>query len=68
MTNGPSARIGKVVTVDLPRPRSRKALLEHPDYYRYREEILSFLEEYEHGAVSKRGAGDDVRASGKAAA
>ena len=68
MTNGPNARIGKVVTVDLPRPRSRKALLEHPDYYRYREGILSFLEEYEHGAISKRGAGNDVRASGKAAA
>jgi nitrate/nitrite transport system ATP-binding protein len=30
--------------VDLPRPRSRQALLEHPDYYRYREELLAFLE------------------------
>jgi len=38
-----------VVDVDLPRPRTRKALLEHPDYYHYREEVLSFLEEYEHG-------------------
>jgi nitrate/nitrite transport system ATP-binding protein len=44
MTNGPNARVGKVMTVDLPRPRSRKALLEHPDYYRYRQEVFEFLE------------------------
>ena len=50
MTNGPNARIGKVLEVDLPRPRTRKALLEHPDYYTYREQVLSFLEEYEGGA------------------
>ncbi|MEO1458119.1 MAG: nitrate ABC transporter ATP-binding protein, partial [Pseudomonadota bacterium] len=53
MTNGPRARIGKIMDVDLPRPRTRKALLEHPDYYGYREELLAFLEEYEHGAHSK---------------
>ncbi|TFF17946.1 ATP-binding cassette domain-containing protein [Jiella endophytica] len=50
MTNGPKAKIGKIMTVDLPRPRSRKALMEHPDYYLYREQLLSFLEEYEGGA------------------
>jgi nitrate/nitrite transport system ATP-binding protein len=43
MTNGPNAKIGKIMRVDLPRPRSRKALLEHPDYYRYRQEVLGFL-------------------------
>ncbi|MGZ5043631.1 MAG: ABC transporter ATP-binding protein [Methylobacter sp.] len=48
MTNGPHAKIGKIETIDLPRPRSRKALLEHPDYYRYRESILSFLTECDH--------------------
>ena len=53
MTNGPRARIGKVMQVDLPRPRSRKMLLEHPRYYTYREELLSFLEEYEHGGGSR---------------
>ncbi|QID19897.1 ABC transporter ATP-binding protein [Nitrogeniibacter mangrovi] len=47
MTNGPNARVGKVLEIDLPRPRSRKMLLEHPDYYRLREELLSFLEECE---------------------
>ncbi|MEO1406630.1 MAG: nitrate ABC transporter ATP-binding protein, partial [Pseudomonadota bacterium] len=50
MTNGPNARIGKVMEVDIPRPRTRKALLEHPDYYRYREEVHQFLKDYEGGA------------------
>lgn len=45
MTNGPHARIGNVMKVDLPRPRTRKALLEHPKYYEYREELLTFLAE-----------------------
>ena len=49
MTNGPHAKVGKILEVNLPRPRTRKQLLEHPDYYRLREEVLSFLEEYEHG-------------------
>jgi nitrate/nitrite transport system ATP-binding protein len=50
MTNGPHARIGKIMNVDLPRPRSRKALLEHPKYYSYREELLGFLAEHDtHG-------------------
>jgi len=50
MTNGPNATIGKILEVDLPRPRERKALLEHPQFYRYREEVLQFLADYEHGS------------------
>ncbi|WP_415401858.1 ABC transporter ATP-binding protein [Tateyamaria sp. SN3-11] len=53
MTNGPQATIGKIVDVNLPRPRTRKALLEHPDYYSYRQDVLDFLEEYEHGNAPK---------------
>ena len=53
MTNGPHARVGRIVEIDIPRPRTRKALLAHPRYYEYREAILSFLDEFEHGAVSK---------------
>jgi nitrate/nitrite transport system ATP-binding protein len=56
MTNGPRATIGKITDVKLPRPRTRKALLEHPDYYNYRAEVLDFLEEYEHGNQSKKSA------------
>jgi nitrate/nitrite transport system ATP-binding protein len=50
MTNGPNATIGKILEIDLPRPRDRKELLEHPKFYGYREEILQFLADYEHGA------------------
>jgi nitrate ABC transporter ATP-binding subunit len=45
MTRGPRARIGAIVSVDLPRPRERAAVLEHPDYYRLRERLLEFLAE-----------------------
>ncbi|OSP56433.1 ABC transporter ATP-binding protein [Pseudoruegeria sp. SK021] len=60
MTNGPQATIGRIVDVDLPRPRTRKALLEHPDYYRYRAQVLSFLEEYEHGRDPAKAADADA--------
>ncbi|WP_341701897.1 nitrate ABC transporter ATP-binding protein [Ferrovibrio sp.] len=69
MTNGPNARIGNIMTVDIPRPRTRKALLEHPKYYEYRSELLGFLEEYEggaHGQAAKAASGTAVT-TGKAA-
>jgi nitrate/nitrite transport system ATP-binding protein len=53
MTNGPNARIGHIMQVDIPRPRTRKAMLEHPSYYHYRRELLDFLEAYENGAIPK---------------
>jgi nitrate/nitrite transport system ATP-binding protein len=56
MTNGPEATIGKITEVKLPRPRTRRALLDHPDYWHYRAEVLGFLEEYEHGATKKEAA------------
>jgi nitrate/nitrite transport system ATP-binding protein len=54
MTNGPNARIGRVIDVDIERPRTRRALLEHPRYYEYRQELLSFLDEFEHGAGGRQ--------------
>ncbi|HTT07839.1 MAG TPA: ABC transporter ATP-binding protein [Gammaproteobacteria bacterium] len=48
MTNGPNARVGRIMNVDLPRPRTRKALLNHPDYYRLREGLIDFLTECDH--------------------
>jgi nitrate/nitrite transport system ATP-binding protein len=53
MTNGPHATIGKILEVDLPRPRERKALLDHPRFYQYRQEVLHFLAEYDHGPTAK---------------
>lgn len=50
MSNGPEAKVGNIMPVDLPRPRSRDELMAHTDYYAYREELLEFLEAYEGGA------------------
>ena len=43
MTNGPSATIGEVLSVDLPRPRNRVALAEDPKYVHYRKAVIDFL-------------------------
>ena len=53
MTNGPHATIGKITDVALPRPRTRRDLLDHPDYYHYRAEVMGFLADYEHGSPKK---------------
>jgi nitrate/nitrite transport system ATP-binding protein len=45
MTNGPSATIGQVLDVELPRPRERIALAGDARYNRWRQEILTFLYE-----------------------
>ncbi|WP_416638301.1 ABC transporter ATP-binding protein [Pseudomonas sp. OHS18] len=45
MTNGPSATIGEILTIDLPRPRDRIALADDPRYNAYRHAVLSFLHE-----------------------
>jgi nitrate ABC transporter ATP-binding subunit len=48
MTNGPEAEVGDILEVKFPRPRERKAVLEHPDYYRLREHLITFLEKHAH--------------------
>ncbi|TVP54825.1 MAG: ABC transporter ATP-binding protein [Halomonadaceae bacterium] len=45
MTNGPSATIGEILDIKLPRPRDRIALAEDPEYNHYRREVLRFLHE-----------------------
>jgi len=45
MTNGPSATIGEILEVNLPRPRNRVELQHDSEYIRCREAILSFLYE-----------------------
>jgi nitrate/nitrite transport system ATP-binding protein len=44
MTSGPKAQIGDVLTIPLERPRIRKEVIEHPDYYHYRGHLINFLE------------------------
>ncbi len=43
MTNGPEAGIGQILRVPFPRPRERLAVMDHPDYYRLRSELIGFL-------------------------
>jgi nitrate/nitrite transport system ATP-binding protein len=44
MTSGPRAKIGDILPIDFQRPRSRKAVLAHEDYYAYRKHLIDFLE------------------------
>ena len=43
MTNGPSATIGEVLSVKLPRPRNRVELAEDRNYVQYRKAVIDFL-------------------------
>ena len=45
MTNGPSATVGEVLSIDLPRPRDRVKLAGDKRYNEYRAEVLKFLYE-----------------------
>jgi nitrate ABC transporter ATP-binding subunit len=44
MTDGPSARVGEILSVPFPRPRERIAVLEHPQYYELHGRVIDFLE------------------------
>jgi len=44
MTSGPRAQIGDILNVEFARPRTRKDILNHPDYYGYRKHLIDFLE------------------------
>ena len=48
MTDGPAAEVGEIMEVNFPRPRERKAVFEHPDYYQLREQLIEFLEVRAH--------------------
>jgi len=43
MTNGPSARIGSILDVNLPRPRNRLDLLTNSEYNAARAAVIEFL-------------------------
>jgi nitrate/nitrite transport system ATP-binding protein len=48
MTNGPAAEVGDILEVKFPRPRNRKDLLNDPEFYRLREHLICFLEDFAH--------------------
>ena len=43
LTNGPGSKIGGILEVDIPRPRQRMEVINHPSYYSLRSEIIYFL-------------------------
>jgi bicarbonate transport system ATP-binding protein len=43
LTNGPESKVGRILEVDLPRPRKRLEAVKHPSYYQLRSEIIYFL-------------------------
>ena len=48
MTDGPEATVGDVLRVPFPRPRSRAAVLAHPEYHACRRHVIDFLEHHAH--------------------
>jgi len=47
MTNGPNAKVGKILNIDYSRPRNRDAILEEPSFYDFRQQLLQFLDDCE---------------------
>jgi len=43
MTNGPAAQIGQILEVNIPHPRRKLEVVNHPSYYALRNEIVYFL-------------------------
>ena len=43
LTTGPAAHIGQVLEVDIPRPRQRMEVVNHPSYYALRNEMVYLL-------------------------
>jgi nitrate/nitrite transport system ATP-binding protein len=52
MTNGPAARVGEILDIDLPRPRRRLELVDSTVYNHYRKEVLRFLYERQHKSAA----------------
>ena len=51
MTNGPRAKVGNVLPLPFDRPRNRSAVLEHPNYYDLRGQLVEFLQQQEEKAI-----------------
>jgi|TARA_Y100000994_G_scaffold178502_1_gene147517 nitrate/nitrite transport system ATP-binding protein len=54
MTNGPRAKVGRILEIKFPRPRDREEILEDPDFYDFRQELLQFLDDCEAEKEKKK--------------
>jgi len=48
MTDGPEATVGDILRVPFARPRTRPAVLAHPQYHACRRHVIDFLENHAH--------------------
>ncbi|WAL60064.1 nitrate ABC transporter ATP-binding protein [Thermocoleostomius sinensis] len=64
LTNGPGSKIGQILEVDIPRPRKRLEVVNHPSYYSMRSEVIYFLNQQKQikklragkqGAIARHG-------------
>ena len=67
MTNGPHAKVGRVLELPFGRPRVRAEVLEHPEYYDLRGELIGFLEDQEHEKEAAKEAAEQAAAEAAAA-
>ncbi len=54
LTNGPEAHIGQILEVPIERPRHRLEVVNHPDYYHLRSQILYFLNQQKRAARQRQ--------------
>ncbi len=55
LTNGPESHIGQIIDVDIPRPRHRMEVVNHPSYYSLRNEMIYFLNQQKKEKLRKAG-------------
>jgi nitrate ABC transporter ATP-binding subunit len=65
MTNGPEAHIGQILEVNIPRPRKRLEVVNHPSYYALRAEVISFLDQQKRSKRRKKAAVPAVASGGE---
>jgi nitrate/nitrite transport system ATP-binding protein len=55
LTNGPESHIGQIIDVEIPRPRQRLEVVNHPSYYTLRNEMIYFLNQQKKEKLRKAG-------------
>lgn len=64
MTSGPAAHVGEILDVPFERPRHRAELMECPEFYECREQLVAFLEAQGHAPAPPSAAPAHTRRCG----
>lgn len=64
LTNGPESHIGQILEVDIPRPRQRLEVVNHPSYYSLRNEMIYFLNQQKKAKQRKNKAPEIITGRG----